>query len=311
MERPDALTRVALRGGRWVAGPLPLEPGARPLRLAGDGGRYAVVAYAVAVAPGDSGRAASVSPCRLALIDLRRAAVVRASAACAPGEQVTALAAGTDEGGPLAYLGLWGPGRGGGGRIVALDAAAGGVVAAYRLAGPPGRPGGPEAPAALALAPGPDGTGRRLYALTAALDAAGAPAGDLTTKMAEAEAWRLLGLHPATLVPESEHPLPRAAVWLAVAPDGRDAYVSDNAGTAPPGGLLQRVDLTSGATAAIGHRPGLGAAGLAVTADRVYVPDTAGDRLWVIDRAGRSVASVPVGRRPLGITLGVAPGGQE
>jgi DNA-binding beta-propeller fold protein YncE len=304
---PDALTHVVRRGDRWAARPLPLEAGGYPLHLASAGGRYAVVAYVVRAAAA-AGRSAAASPCRLALIDFRRGAVVRAAAACAPGEQVTGLAAGTDEGGPLAYLGLWSAGRAAG-RIVALDAARGGVVAAYPLAGRPGGPGGPEMPGALALAPAPDGTGRRLYVLAATLDPAASPTGDLTARIAGAEAWSLLGLHPTTLMPESERPLPRATVWLTVAPDGRDAYVSDAAGAMTPDARLHRVDLASGAAATIGGPPGLGAAGLAVTADRLYIPDTAGDRLLVTDRAGRPVTSVPVGRRPLGVALDPAGSG--
>jgi hypothetical protein len=170
----------------------------------------------------------------------------------------------------------------------------------------PQAPEAPEAPGALALAPTPDGSGRRLYVVTAALDLDGPPTSDLVARVAGGLGWRLLGLDPATLAPETEHALPHAAYWLTLSPDGRDAYAFDDPGGGPSGSLLQRVDLAAETVATLGRVRGLGAAGLAVAAGRLYIADTAGDRLLVTDRSGRPRATLPTGRRPLGVAAASA-----
>ena len=151
--------------------------------------------------------------------------------------------------------------------------------------------------------------GRRLYVVTAALDDAGPPTSDLVARFAGGLGWRLLGLNPTTLAPESEYPLPHAAYWLTTSPDGHDAYAFDDPGGRAAGSRLLRVDLATGAAAPLGRVRGLGAAGLAVAAGRLYIADTAGDRLLVTDRSARPIAALPVGRRPLGVVVGSAPGG--
>jgi hypothetical protein len=51
--------------------------------------------------------------------------------------------------------------------------------------------------------------------------------------------------------------------------------------------------------------PGAGLGGLAVSADRVYVPNSEGAGVAVVDRStGRLLRTLPIGRRPLGIALG-------
>jgi hypothetical protein len=96
---------------------VPLEPGAQPLLIAGDGGPFAAAAYVV---PADSAAAARPSGAgaptryRVALVDVPRGEAVGVQAAGAPGQSVTGLAVATDATGPLVYLGLWGSGAPGG-----------------------------------------------------------------------------------------------------------------------------------------------------------------------------------------------------
>jgi YD repeat-containing protein len=49
---------------------------------------------------------------------------------------------------------------------------------------------------------------------------------------------------------------------------------------------------------------GLATASTSLSSGPLYIADTAGDRLLVTDRSGRPLATLPVGRRPLGLTLG-------
>jgi hypothetical protein len=180
---------------------------------------------------------------------------------------------------------------------VALDAAGGAVVAVRPMSSPI------DLPSGLVLAPARGGAGQRLYAVVEMLDPDDSRPEAAAGRWASAYHWRLLGLHPATLVPESDVPLPGPARWLAVAPEGRDAYAL-GAGDRLAGTALHRVDLDTGAAAVLGRAPGLGVAGLAVTRDRLFVPDTEADRLWVADRSGRPLGPIATGRRPLGITVG-------
>ena len=286
---------------------MPLETGARPTEvsaLAGDGGRYAVVAYGAPAGTAAGGRAAA-GPCRLALIDLLAGSVVRAHQACAPGDAVAGLALRAGDAGPVAYLATWRPGSGpadrGRGRVVALDATTGAPLAAYDAGGlpvdlvlgraPPGQP-------------GPPATAERLYAVV------GRPAGppgeaDGDQEFDTAEGWWLVGLDPEGLAVASDRAVAGPLRRLAVAPDGRQAYAFAPAGDPALGSALVAVDLATGATANLGKRvPGQGLAGLAVTDERVYVPLPDGAEVWVGDRQGRPLGVVPVGRRPFAIALG-------
>src|SRR5262249_23684540 len=71
---------------------------------------------------------------------------------------------------------------------------------------------------------------------------------------------------------------------------------------------LARLDLPAGPVAPVWELPGL-AVTLAVTAERVYVPDPAGRAVWAVGRrTGRPAPTVPVGGGPLGLAPG-APAG--
>jgi hypothetical protein len=107
--------------------------------------------------------------------------------------------------------------------VVALDAARGSALAVQPLAG---------AATHLLVAPGPDGTGDRLYCfeLDGFADSARTPLGP----------GRLLVLSSATLEAERAYPLPYTPAQFAGAPNGSSVY-------SPPGGCraLQRNDLPS------------------------------------------------------------------
>ena len=204
------LTRLAPTGDGygWAARPVAWPGPTYEARLAGDGGRYAVVADR---APA-GGLAAAAPPWRLTLVDVPAGAVVATSAVGGPHELVTGLALDDGPGGPVAYLALWrtramgasipgaSPGPvGHAARVVAVDARTGATVAVLPLAG---------VVVPLALGPAPGGLGRRLYAVERLAgpedEAAGPTRG------------RLLGLHPTTLEVESARPLdggPSASPW--------------------------------------------------------------------------------------------------
>src|SRR5439155_26875101 len=125
------LTYVAPSAGVWRARPLVLEPGAQPLFLAGDGKRYAAVAYGLPL-PGKQDVDPGNPGCRLALVDLRTGAIARAHTPCADQESITGLALETTAAGTAAYLGLsrWYEEKGRRrrdryGQVVALDAVTG------------------------------------------------------------------------------------------------------------------------------------------------------------------------------------------
>jgi hypothetical protein len=198
----------------------------------------------------------------------------------------------------VAYLALW-DARAAAGRVVAVDAGSGAVLGAQDVRGVPGD---------VAVAPAPGGAGVRLYCVVAAPAAGGAAGPDADgARSSPDRSWRLLGLHAVTLEPESEVTLPWPAHGLAVAPDGRDAYAYAGPGSLLWGSVLLRVDLVAGAAAPLGPVPGSGIGGLAVTADRVYVPDSGGDTVWVADRRGRPLPALPTGRRPLAVAAGAGP----
>ena len=204
------LTQVIRAGPGWAARPVPVAPGMRGAVLGGDGDRYAALAYRPA-----SADAGGPTGCRLALLDLDVGAVVRTHDVCGPGEAVRDVALAATASGPVAYLSLWrgaaaGAGEAGGwrpdgrGRVVALAAETGRVLAVHAPAGVPDR---------LLLGPAPGGGGRRVYYLETALP----PPDGL-------EAWRLVGLDAATLTRERNFALPDPPHSPVLAPDGARLY---------------------------------------------------------------------------------------
>jgi DNA-binding beta-propeller fold protein YncE len=288
--RFEALTLVVPAAGGWATRPLPVEPGAQAVAAAGSGGRYAALAY-------NSATGGAAPGCRLALLDLALGAVVGTHLVCGPGEAVRDVALAADPGAPVAYVALWGwpthaPGGGvpgevtsGRGRVVALDADSGAVLAAHETAGHPGR---------LLLGPAPGGGGRRLYFLETAPPPPEHP-----------ESWRLVALDAATLAPEGAYPFPSEPQWPALAPDGEHLYALSG-----QGGSFSRtvvdVDLTTGAVSRLLTLPGEGL-GLAADAEALYVLDPDGGGLWVVDRrGGRLRRTAAAGRTPVALALGPA-----
>jgi DNA-binding beta-propeller fold protein YncE len=297
-EHGGELTLVTLAAGVWGARPVSLEPGARQVLLAGDGGDHALVAYQL---PGTTGNPAEAR-CRLVLVDLGAGDVAPPRTVCRGPESVVGLALDDPPGGdPIAYLAVWrSPARGDpdgcepppGGRIVAVRARTGAPVAAAPLAGVPDR---------LALGPGgPDG--RRLYAVEAApIPSTGLP--DECPYMthgkyvANAGQWTVVGLTPDTLAVERRHPLRQQPYALAVAPDGDHAYA-----LAPMTVVIQLdlVSRTARPFATLADVP----LGIAVAADRVYVSDPRANAVRALDRqSGREVRVIPTGRGPIALTL--------
>ena len=279
------LTYVVRAAAGWEARPVPLEPHARPTALAGDGGPYAAVAYRVQ----DSDPAGAPQPCRVALLDMRRGVVERTATPCGLADSVLDLAFERDPAGPVAYLAMWrwpadGGGRGaaGTGRVVTLDLATGATTAVQPLAG---------APLLAVTAAAPAGFGRRLYVVE------GTPGPET------ADEWRLLGLNPDSLAVEHALPLPEPPVALAVAADGGHAYVLAPRGSVLGRSRLYRVDLTTGSVRLLTTLPGRGL-GLAAAADRIYVSQPEGNRVWTFDSRGKLVKTVSVGRYPTALAQG-------
>ena len=316
---PEQQGRVSLlepiKPAGWNVRNVALEQGAR-VRLIAGAGDVAGVVYAPAAQPQAStfaaavtrmGRAEEGGPCELALIDLRRGAVVAHHPLCGPGDLPTGLALDRSAGGPLAYVALWSASsedaRGqrvpASARIIALRADTGTTITTTPLEGLP-RPavlGG-----ALTLAPGPGGP--HLYAVTAY-------PGTLWGRWSEAEylvhfwtsgEWRLERFEVGTVEPEARFTLRHAPVWLGVAPDGAAAYALDGRGTTRAGSQLYEIDLASGASNPLLAVPVITSGGLAVTRDRVYVADPDTGTVWVVDRHLRRVErGVPFGRSPSAI----------
>ncbi len=296
---PAGSLTLLRRGGRedaWASRPVALEPAAVARLITGDGGHHAVAAYALRSA--GAGRPGPA--CRLALIGLADAAVERTLPVCAgEGDSVQALALAPGPDGPLAYVALWrqaAPGAGpGGARLAAVHPQTGAVRASAPL---------PGVPEQLLLAPAPEGTPRRLYAV-AAVPSAGASqdgavgAGALAAEAAE---WRLTGLDPDTLHVESEQRLPHRPLWLGVTPDGRRAYAVAGPTSLLTPSVLLRIDLHTGSAALLRDAPGR-VMGLAVTGDRLFLADPDGDGLWVMDHGGRLGRPVRVGRHPVAMAL--------
>jgi hypothetical protein len=145
----------------------------------------------------------------------------------------------------VAYVGLWSPESWGPttGRVLAVDARTGTVRRALRLAG---------APAQLVLAPEPAGSGgpgRRLYSVEVAPGSENPHLDRTDPAYAADDRWRVHALDPVTLTPEGSWPLPPevAPLWLAIAPDGAQAYLLSNRPGPPSRAALTRLDLATGA----------------------------------------------------------------
>jgi outer membrane protein assembly factor BamB len=288
----NSLTYVAPSVGVWRARSLVLEPGAQQLLLAGDGKRYAAVAYGVA----DAGAPGVPLRCRLALVDLRTGAISRTYTPCAGEEGVTSLAVDTTAAGTTVYVGIssWYEENGRrqrskNGQIVALDAETAVPLVTYPAAG---------WPRSVQLAPGPGGLGRRLYCLVAV-------PGPNWDGREDEDSWlyasggelRLLALDPAALTPLDAHALAFMPSSLAVAPDGQSAYALTVMGS-----QIVHIDLATGATRRLWQFRPTDATDLAVGDKRLYLVRPYDNEVWVLDREhGRVLKTVPVGHHPLGI----------
>jgi hypothetical protein len=283
-----------------------LEPGARAVLLAGDGGDHAAVVYAPAGA--GAGRAPPAAPCGLALLDLRTGAVEAAYPVCAPRELPTGLALERTPEGPVAYLALWHratpadrPFLPAGARLLRLAARTGAPLGEAPTNGLP-RP--PAAGGSLLLAPGPAGGGRPALYVVEALAGSGSEqatwgAAEYRWRFVLATAWRLRRLAPEDLEPAAEVRLGFAPSGLAVAPDGAAAYAFDARGDD-----LVEVDLATGRTRVLDAVPGHRPWGLAANRDRVYFAAPPRGEVLAVDRAtGRRALTRRTGRAPVGIGL--------
>ena len=273
------MTHLARAGAGWAARPLAWSGPAQEARLAGDGGRYAVVVDRVPA----TGPAAAAPRCRLTLVDVPAGTVAPAAVGCGPHDQVTGLALDGGPAGPVAYLALWhlrlpAPGGdpeaperpAGPHRVLAVRAQTGAPVAVLPLAGVPGL---------LAAGPAPGRQGRRLYAI----ERLSGPEDDPPA----AAGARLLGLHPTTLEVESERLLGFVPTRLVVAPDGDVAYALHDLS-------LTRLGLDGGPDRSVAL-PERGLA-LAVGRDQVYVSSASGAEVWAFRRRdGRLLATLPGG----------------
>jgi hypothetical protein len=249
--------------------------------------------------------------CRLATVDLATGRVGSPRTVCAGRDEVVGLAlddgrSGAGSGGmgvgSTAYLAVWRRPAGddcslpSGSRILALRPETGATVATAPIDGVPGE---------LALAAAPEGHGRRLYALEATITVGQALPDECRylsydEHRTAAAGWTVLGLSAATLEVESRQTVSQPLHGLAVAPDGADAYALTDQGA------VIHLDLVSRRAKVLATLPDVGV-GLAVTADRVYVPHTFGDAVWALDRRdGRRLQTIPTGRRPLGVSVGAA-----
>ena len=289
------LTRVGRTGDGWAPHPVALTGPAREGRLAGDGGRYAVVVDRPPALGGPGPGAAPPARCRLTLIDVPAGAVAATSAVCGPDHLLTGLALEGGPAGPVAYLALWhlrppapggdaaAPDRPAGPHgVLAVRAQTGAPVAVLPLAGVPGL---------LAAGPAPGRLGRRLYAV----ERLSGPEDDPPAAVGA----RLLGLHPTTLEVESERRLAFVPARLVVAPDGDAVYALHDH-------RLTRLGLDGGPDRSVAL-PERGLA-LAVTRERVYVSSAYGPELWAFRRRdGRLVATIRVGQ--VAADLVTSPGG--
>ena len=183
-----------------------------------------------------------------------------------------------------------------------MHAATGAVLGAAPLAGAP-------AHLLVARVAGRDGQEdahqprRRLYAV---LQRPGPGRADDREAQLAPEAWELLALDPATLVAQRTHPLDDRLTALAGSPDGQHLYALTQHLAVSPGVAVTRLlqlDLAGGPVRPLADVPGV-ALGLAVTRERVYVPNAFGAEVWAVDRrSGRRLQTIPVGQHPTDVSL--------
>ena len=295
-----ALTHLRRSGpdGAWASRPVALEPAAVARLITGDGGRHAVAAYALRSARG--GPAGTGLPPGPDRPGGRRRWSARCR--CAPARATRCRPwpwrpARTGRSPTWRCGGRRRPARDrGGARLAAVHPQTGAVRASAPL---------PGVPEQLLLAPAPEGTPRRLYAVTAVPSAGASQDGAVGAGALAAEAteWRLTGLDPDTLHVESEQRLPHRPLWLGVTPDGRRAYAVAGPTSLLTPSVLLRIDLHAGSAALLRDAPGR-VMGLAVTGDRLFLADPDGDGLWVMDHGGRLGRAIRVGRHPIALALG-------
>ena len=173
-------------------------------------------------------------------------------------------------------------GADGRGRVVALAAETGAVLASYVTTWVPDR---------LLLGPASGGGGRRAYCLEVAPPPPDDPA-----------SWRLIAPDAATLTRERTYPLHGPLLWPALALDGEHLYALGGAGGSAGRSVLA-LDLAVGTVARLLTLPGEGM-GLAATAETLFVLDPDRGRLWAVDRRrGRLLGATAVGRTPIALTL--------
>jgi hypothetical protein len=216
-----------------------------------------------------------------------------------------------------------------GGRLLALDAGTGTVLASAPLAGavhallpgPHGRRAAATAdsqvtsnPTAAATTPvTPDAL---LYGIEAvSLDPVGITGAAMLPGESDGDCWRLLRLRGDTLEVEHALPLPWALVSPALPADGRALYGLASR-RSPTYNTVVEVDLASGAIHQLGVLTG-NVLDLAATHERVYASSADDHQLWVLERTrdrrqgwmpaswiGRPIHRVPTGRTPTGLALG-------
>ncbi len=295
---PTTLTHVGRGAGAWRARQVLVERGTDAPRLAGDGRGRAVLTYHRGAAPAGAPQGPGPGPgCRLVLLDVARGTIEGTYAPCGPHEAITSLALGSGPAGPVAYLGIWRLGPGGAaepapraGRVLAFDLSSGRAEAEVPLAG---------VPVHLGLAPIPGGSGSAVARVYCVEGSHSGGLSELTSLLEVADRWLFRGFNSLTLAPTGDLTLPGPAGQVAFAPGGGEAYALAAAGT-----KLLRLDLASGSVTLLADVPRR-AVSLAVTQDRIYVPNPFGSDVWAVDRhTGHFLQAIPVGRGPTGIALG-------
>jgi DNA-binding beta-propeller fold protein YncE len=88
-----------------------------------------------------------------------------------------------------------------------------------------------------------------------------------------------------------------------VAPDGRHAFAIGS-GSRALQSAVREIDLISGAVRQVTVLPGEMWGGLAVTGRHVFAAHTAGNAVWMLDRANQNlVRAIPVGKNPTAVVL--------
>jgi hypothetical protein len=170
---------------------------------------------------------------------------------------------------------------GGAGRLIAVDALSGKTLNVLSLQG---------APSNTLLGSGPYRVDQRLYVV----ETVPGPESEYSSP----QRWNVTSLDPVTLETLSQLTMAEMPLWLAIDDDGLNAYFTIG-GT----NSLMHLNLVSGAVRHLATLPGFGL-GMAVSHDRVFVPNPEGSELWVIDRrTGRRRPPLAVGRHPIGVVI--------